>query len=547
MNSSGAGSRAGRLRLPGLARTTAIIAGITVLARAAGFARTLAFGRSVSTSCVGSVYQTANTIPNIVFDLVAGGMLSALVVPIMAPAFAAGDRDRASRLASAMMTWAALVLVPIAVIIALLAGPAVTLLTGSLPCAGAHALGVRMLVVFAPQVVFYGVAVVLGGVLSADERFAWPAVSPLLSSLVVVVAYLLYGHLAGPGVLPGALPRSSELVLSAGTTLGVVVLGLALVPAAWRTGLRWRPTLRFPTGMAAPVRVAAIAGAATLSVQQLSSAVTIRLANTGTSLGTVVIVATAQTVFLLPWAVFSLPVATTAFPRLSAAWDSGDRADFLRRSGQGLRLVVAASAAGTVLLVAVAEPAGIVMLSGKAVALRAFAPTLTAWSLGLMGWSLVALLARTLYAAGQVRAAAAAQIIGQVTVIAADVVLSILVRPLYRGLVLGIGNSVGVIAAAVILVVLARRAGALRITRSTGQAFGAALLAAALGSVAGWSIGRLARGDSTWTALGLAVGAAAVGWAVFAAVMAVLDRPLVGELRSRLPGRFGRPDMSTVS
>ena len=191
------------LAVAGLARTTAIIAGITVLARAAGFARTLAFGRSVSTSCVGSVYQTANTIPNIVFDLVAGGMLSALVVPIMAPAFAAGDRERAGRLASAMMTWAVLVLVPIAVVIALLAGPAVSLLSGSLPCAGAHALGVRMLVVFAPQVVFYGVAVVLGGVLSADERFAWPAVSPLLSSLVVVVAYLLYGRPGRPGCAAG--------------------------------------------------------------------------------------------------------------------------------------------------------------------------------------------------------------------------------------------------------------------------------------------------------------------------------------------------------
>ena len=98
----------------GLARTALVIAGITVLARLAGFARTLAFGRTVSASCVGSVYQTANTIPNIVFDLVAGGMLSALVVPIMAPAFAAGDRDRAGRLASALLTWAVIVLVPIA-------------------------------------------------------------------------------------------------------------------------------------------------------------------------------------------------------------------------------------------------------------------------------------------------------------------------------------------------------------------------------------------------------------------------------------------------
>ena len=144
---------------------------------------------------------------------------------------------------------------------------------------------------------------------------------------------------------------------------------------------------------------------------------TIRLANSGTAVGTVVIVAVAQTVFLLPWAVLSLPVATTAFPRLAAAWDRGDTDEFRRRSGQGLRVVLAAAAGGTVLLVAVAEPAGIVLLSGHAGSLRAFAPTLVAWSIGLIGWSLVALLARTLYAAGRVRTAAAAQVAGQLTVI----------------------------------------------------------------------------------------------------------------------------------
>jgi putative peptidoglycan lipid II flippase len=521
----------------GLARTALVLAGITVLARLAGFARTLAFGRSVSASCVGSVYQTSNTIPNIVFDLVAGGMLSALVVPIMAPAFAAGDRDRAGRLASALLTWAVIVLVPIGVVIAAFAGPAVSLLMGTQPCPGAHALGVRMLLVFAPQVLFYGLAVVLGGVLSADERFTWPAVSPLLSSLVVVVAYLTYGHLAGPDVLPERLGRGAELVLSVGTTLGVVVLGLALVPAALRMGLRWRPAVRFPVGVAATVRVAALAGAATLTAQQLSSAVTIRLANSGTAVGTVVIVAVAQTVFLLPWAVLSLPVATTAFPRLAAAWDRGDTDEFRRRSGQGMRVVLAAAAGGTVLLVAVAEPAGIVLLSGNGGSLRAFAPTLVAWSIGLIGWSLVALLARTLYAAGRVRTAAAAQVAGQLTVIVADLVLSAFARPLYRGFVLGLGNSVGVTVAAVALLVLARRAGALRLGAATARAAGAAVTAALVGSVAGWSVGRLARGDGTWTALGIALLAAAAGAVVFAAAIAVLDRPLVRELRGRRPAR----------
>ena len=58
-----------------------------------------------------------------------------------------------------------------------------------------------MLVVFAPQVVFYGLGVVLGGALQAAERFTWPALAPLLSSATVIAAYLIYGALAAPGTI----------------------------------------------------------------------------------------------------------------------------------------------------------------------------------------------------------------------------------------------------------------------------------------------------------------------------------------------------------
>ena len=286
---------------------------------------------------------------------------------------------------------------------------------GGQPCAGAHALGVRMLLVFAPQVVFYGLAVVLGGVLSADERFAWPAVSPLLSSLVVVVGLPdSTATLAGPGVLPERLGRGAELVLSVGTTRG---RGRARArPGAGGTadGTALAPTVRFPVGVAATVRVAALAGAATLAAQQLSSAVTIRLANSGTAVGTVVIVAVAQTVFLLPWAVLSLPVATTAFPRLAAAWDRGDT--------DRVPTAVRAGHCGWCWPRPPPEPCCSWPWPNRPASCCSAATPVrcarsrrrwSAWSIGLIGWSLVALLARTLYAAGRVRAAAAAQVAGQ--------------------------------------------------------------------------------------------------------------------------------------
>ena len=507
-----------------LLRAAALLAGITALARVAGFARTTAFGRTVGSGCVGSIYQTANYIPNIVFDIVAGGMLSALVVPILAPALAAGDRERADQLLSALLNWALVVLVPIALIVALAAGPIVSALLGpQSQCGGAHALGTRMLVVFAPQIVFYGLGIVLGGVLAASERFVWPAVAPLLSSLVVIGVYLAYGQLAGTGRDVRGLPRSAELVLSIGTTAGVVVLALSLIPPVLRSGARWRATLRFPVEVASTVRLAAAAGAATLAAQELSTAVMIRLANTGTARGTLVIVTMAQTLFLLPWAVLSLPIATTAFPRLSADWAAGSRPAYAARVAAAGSVVITAAAAGTALLVAVAEPAGIVLLGPRASALSAFAPTAVAFGLGLVGWSLVALLGRALYASGHLIASARAQVVGQLSVIAIDVGLSIVIPSSHRAFVLGLGNSIGVVIAAGLLMVNGHRAGAFAPREWFGRSTLVALGSAAIAAVAGALVGRQAHGHGTPVSVAWGLVAAVAAAVVFGALVLALD------------------------
>ncbi|MCW2525275.1 MAG: virulence factor family protein [Pseudonocardiales bacterium] len=508
-----------------LIHAAALLAVITALARIAGFGRTTAFGRGVGSGCVGSVYQTANYVPNIIFDIVAGGMLSALVVPILAPAIASGDRDRVDQMLSALINWALVILLPVAVLVAVAAGPIMSALLGPQDeCSGAHALGTRMLLVFAPQIVFYGLGVVLGGLLAASERFTWPAVAPLLSSFVVIGAYLAYGAMAGPGLDPRGLPRNAEIVLTVGTTAGVVVLAGCLIPPALRTGARWRPTLRFPADIVRTVRLAAGVGAATLAAQELSTAVMIRLANSGTERGTLVIVTMAQTLFLLPWAVLSLPVATTAFPRLSSDWAGGLRESYARRVAASGSIIITAAAAGTAVLIAVAEPAGIVLLGPHAPSLRAFAPTAVAFAIGLLGWSLVALLGRALYASGHLVSSARAQVAGQLTVIAVDVVLSFLVGSVHRAVVLGIGNSVGVLMAAALLIIDGHRIGAFSARSWANRSSVAAVIAGVVGAGAGALVGRQAHGDATLAGLGWGVAAATVAAALFVAVVLLMDR-----------------------
>ena len=224
---------------------------VTLAARAVGFGRVAVLSRTLGTSCVGDTYQAANYLPNVLFDVVAGGALAALVVPLVAGVVGS---EAASRVTSALLTWTLAVLVPVALLGALTAPLLMRALLGDDPaCAGAVDVGARMLVVFMPQVVLYGVGIVLAGVLQAHRRFLGPALAPLLSSVVVAGTYLLFAGIGGSR-RAAELSTPAELVLGVGTTLGVVALTLGLLVPLRRLDLRLRPSLRFPVGAAPRVR-----------------------------------------------------------------------------------------------------------------------------------------------------------------------------------------------------------------------------------------------------------------------------------------------------
>ena len=290
----------------GVAGGAAVIAALTVASRIAGFGRVAVFSRTVENgdpTCVATVYQSANTVPNIVFEVVAGGALASLVVPLLAGALTRGDRDEASRTASALLSWTLAVLVPLALVGVLVAEPVTRFLLASSGeiCPAAVATGTRMLFYFLPQLPLYGVAVVLGGVLNASRSFLLPALAPLLSSLTVAIAYLVFAAVVPVGGRQDLtrLDLASDLALAGGTTLGVLVMAVCLLPAVARSGLRLRPSWRFPAGAATRTRALAGAGVATLAAQQVSILVVVRLANGSGGPGAYPAYTYAWTLFLL--------------------------------------------------------------------------------------------------------------------------------------------------------------------------------------------------------------------------------------------------------
>ena len=172
---------------------------------------------------------------------------------------------------------------PVSILLVAVAGPLTSLLLAGAPrcnAAATEAVSTRMLVVFAPQILLYGLAVVLYGILQAHRRFIAPALAPVVSSLVVIAAYIAFLPLGGGSQNHLAtLPRSAELVLSVGTTAGVAALVLTALGPALRLRLRLRPALHFPDGVARRVRGLAGVGVAALIAQDASLVAIIVLAN----------------------------------------------------------------------------------------------------------------------------------------------------------------------------------------------------------------------------------------------------------------------------
>lgn len=471
-----------------LARGAALIAVVTVAARLAGFARVVVFARTVGPTCLGDVYTTSNMIPNIVFDVVAGGALSSLVVPVVAGRVEAGADAEARQVAGALLGWMLAILVPVALAGGLLAHPLMDLLIGpghpGCDRAAEVSLGADMLIVFAPQIVLYGLGVVLTGCLQARRRFFAPAVAPLLSSLVVLASYLLFAVIAGSSGDLSTHLQTDTAVLAIGTTLGVAALSIPLLMPALR---RWpvRPSLRFPPGVGMTVLRLAVAGAVVLGSQQLATGVVLRLANSDGPPGAVVAYNLGWTVFLLPWAVLAVPIATSAFPALSAAWHRHDTVDYGRVTGLTTRAVITLTALAAAVMVAVAGPVARVLILGAPGALptAVVARTVTAFAPGLVGFGLLAHLSRVRYARTDARSPARATAAGWLLAVIIDVIVATRIPAMWVPALLAGSAALGVTLAAVALLpgVLRDVSDRAALVRTTIAALLAAVLAAAAG------------------------------------------------------------------
>lgn len=482
-----------------------LIAGVTIVARVIGFLRFVVLARTAGTSCLGDVYATANAVPNIIYEVVVGGALVAVVVPLVAGARET-DPTRVRAMVAALHGWSLLLLIPITALMYVGSTWVIQVLLGSGGSCGSEAPMVArdMLWVFLLQIPVYGATVIAQGSLQAHHRFFAPAVAPAVSSVVVIGSYLWYASVAGDDASSlDALTTGEFWILAGGTTVGVIALLLVQVPALTRARLIVRPSLTFPDGRTGQARTLAWSGAVVVGVQWVGYAAAIRWSNVYGSEGSALVFVLGWTLFLLPWSILVLPIATSTFPRLSALYERGDLSGTADTTAQSLRAVVVASVIGAAGLAAAAQPLAVIIVEGVPgeSSVDVLAALLTALALGVLGYGVHGHLVRVLAARREAPSAAWGTALGWGCGIGGAGLLVTRAQGAEQvATSIGAGFSLGLVVAAVILLVALVRyagkpafAGVLRVS----------LAAVAAGAVVG-TAGRLWL-DEANTSVGIAI------------------------------------------
>jgi putative peptidoglycan lipid II flippase len=407
------GGRAGGAETSGIGRATAVMAVGTTLSRVTGVIRIVAVGYALGTSShLADAYNLANTMPNIIHDIVLGGVLSATFIPVFVQRLTTRSDDEAWEAISAV-TSVTLIVIAAASAVFLLLTPfiidATTALNHSAQAAQDRRVATELLLLFVPQLTCYGFISLGTALLNARRRFGAPMFSSIANNVVLIGVLLYYAFTVNHAARSiGGLSqdRNQLLLLGFGTTAGVVAQAGLMVPSLRRAGLRltWKPDFHHEA-----VRTILRLSGWTFGLvvaNQIALIVVLTLA--GRVQGAVTAYTYAWTFFQLPYGVVAVSVMAATAPELTALWSRDDLVAFRRRMATGLRAtlaIVVPAAAGMVIL---SHPLVALLFAHGATTVPETLPTATSLallSLGLPGFCVFLYAVRVLQSIQDLRSA----------------------------------------------------------------------------------------------------------------------------------------------
>jgi putative peptidoglycan lipid II flippase len=520
----------------GLVRSSGVMAAGTAISRVLGFARNAVVVAALGTGLTADTFNVANTVPNIIYILLAGGVLNSVFVPQLVRAMRESDRGQAY--SDRLLTIAGLVLLAITVVATAAAPLVITIYTPGDYSHGDVAVATTFAFWCLPQIFFYGVYTMVGQVLNARGSFGPMMWAPIVNNLVAITTGLAFLALFRvDGDEPSSLSDAAIAFLGIGTTLGVALQALVLLPVLARTGYRYRPRL--------DLRGSGLGHAANLAkwtllfvlVNQIAYAVIVNLAAAAGKAAAdqelpygvgFTAYSNAYLTFILPHSIVTVSVVTGLLPRMSAAAAAGRLTDVRDELSAGWRLTAVGIVPATAGFVALGpQLTGVLFGFGRANAEGAhyIGLVLAAFAVGMPVFSAQYVALRGFYALEDTRT----PFLLQVAIASTNVVLALAayaVLPL-RWRVVGLAFSYSltyIVGLVLSSAVLRRRVGGLDGTR-VGRTYVRLAVAAGPPAVAGWALAHLV-GSVAGPGLAGSLAALAAGGAVLAGGYFLLARVL---------------------
>ncbi|MBX9387955.1 murein biosynthesis integral membrane protein MurJ [Streptomonospora halotolerans] len=397
----------------GMMRSSAIMAVGTLVSRVTGFVKAIVIAAALGTQLLGDAYQTAQTIPFIINDLLIGGLMASVVIPLLVKRRMRDD-DGGVKTENRLFTGAVVLLLVVTAAAVLAAEPITALYLGDSDPRQAE-VTVYLARFLLAQIFFVGLSGLISGMLNTRNRFGSPVWAPVLNNIVVIAVGGLFLWVAGAGRTVETVTQGELVLLGAGTTAGMAAQLVVLLGSLWRAGFRWRPRLDLRgSGLGEALRSAGWMFLYTL-MTQLGLLITANLVNRagaesvrqGHDVGAGLTAYNfAYTLFQLPYAIIAVSLITVLLPQMSAhaterRWDEV-RAGFSRTLRISALVLVPLGLALALYAVPVAT---LVFARGNTSAADAanIGLVLAVMALGLVPFTVFQLMLRVFYAMGDTR------------------------------------------------------------------------------------------------------------------------------------------------
>jgi putative peptidoglycan lipid II flippase len=536
---------------PSLARSSGVMALGTIGSRFTGFLRTAVLLYAIGTQGLGDAYNVANNLPNAVYNLALGGILTSVVVPLLVKA-ARHNRDGGEAYDQRIFTLGVLALGAITVVATAATVPITAIYGHGIGNAATYHLTVIFTYFFLPQIFFYGVSSLAGAILNARGSFASPMWTPIVNNVVVILVGIALIVTAGTYRTPENISAGEVQLLAIGTTLGIVLQTAAMWPSLRRVGFRWRP--RFDFRRAEVAEIGRMGGWMFfyIAATQMSFVTTTIVSNDAGARvcancagAGYAAFSNAWQLFQLPYAIVGVSVITAMLPRMSSHAAAGSHELVTRDFSVATRLSSVIIVPSAMILAVLGPPLAQGIFgygSTSAASARYLGVVFGVFCLGLLPYTLFNLLLRAFYAMHDSRTPALVGAASMAVRVAASFTALYVLPPadVVAGLGVGFGLS-SLVMAVWLWWILSRRVGGLdthRINRTLLRMHIAAIPGMVFAIGASILISRAAPGGAP-TALAIVAVGGGGGLLLYLLAAWKLKVAEVGELTRHVRARLG--------